>query len=75
MQGDPEQVAGWAGPYLDKTLPSDPWNRPYVYLPPSAATADGVIGAPESRARVMSYGADGQEGGEGANADITSDQR
>ena len=27
MQGDPEQVAGWSGPYLDKALPSDPWNR------------------------------------------------
>ena len=40
MQADPQQVAGWSGPYLDKALPSDPWNRPYIYLPPSAA-ADG----------------------------------
>jgi general secretion pathway protein G len=59
---------------LDKALPSDPWNRPYVYLPPSAE-ADGSPGAPENRAKVVSYGADGQEGGQGANADISSDQR
>ena len=38
-------------------------------------TADGTPGAPENRARVVSYGADGQEGGQGVNADITSDQR
>ena len=74
MQADPQQVAGWSGPYLDKALPSDPWNRPYIYLPPSSA-ADGTPGAPEARARVISYGADGQEGGQGVNADITSDQR
>lgn len=74
MQADPQQVPGWSGPYLDKALPSDPWNRPYIYMPPSNA-ADGTPGAPEARARVMSYGADGQEGGQGVNADITSDQR
>ncbi|WP_353781786.1 type II secretion system major pseudopilin GspG [Brevundimonas sp.] len=74
MQADPQQVAGWSGPYLDKALPSDPWNRPYIYLPPSAA-ADGSPGAPENRAKVVSYGADGAEGGQGANADISSDQR
>lgn len=74
MQADPQQIAGWSGPYLDKALPSDPWNRPYIYQPPSSA-ADGTPGAPEARARVISYGADGQEGGQGVNADITSDQR
>jgi len=74
MQADTQQVAGWSGPYLDKALPSDPWNRPYVYLPPSGE-ADGALGGPDSRARVISYGGDGQEGGQGVNADITSDQR
>ena len=48
-------------PYLDK-LPNDPWGRPYVYLNP------GVKGEVD----VMSYGADGQPGGEGKNADIGS---
>jgi general secretion pathway protein G len=47
--------------YLDK-LPNDPWGRPYQYLNP------GVKGPVD----VFSYGADGQPGGEGANADIGS---
>ena len=48
-------------PYLDK-LPNDPWGRPYQYLNP------GVKGEVD----VMSFGADGQAGGEGDNADIGS---
>ena len=48
-------------PYLEK-LPNDPWSRPYQYLNP------GVKGEVD----VMSYGADGQPGGEGKNADIGS---
>ena len=48
-------------PYLEK-LPNDPWQHPYQYLNP------GVKGEVD----VMSYGADGQPGGEGKNADIGS---
>ena len=48
-------------PYLEK-LPSDPWGRPYQYLNP------GVKGEID----VMSFGADGQPGGEGKNADVGS---
>ncbi|HVR51398.1 MAG TPA: type II secretion system major pseudopilin GspG [Pseudorhodoferax sp.] len=48
-------------PYLEK-LPNDPWGRPYQYLNP------GV----KSEIDVMSFGADGQPGGEGKNADIGS---
>ena len=47
--------------YLDK-LPNDPWGRPYQYMNP------GVKGEID----VMSFGADGQAGGEGKNADIGS---
>lgn len=47
--------------YLDK-LPNDPWGRPYQYLNP------GVRGEVD----VLSFGADGQPGGEGKNADIGS---
>jgi len=47
--------------YLDK-LPNDPWGRPYQYLNP------GVKGEID----VLSFGADGQPGGEGKNADIGS---
>lgn len=45
--------------YLDK-LPIDPWGNPYVYF------SDG------QNYIIKSYGADGQEGGEGKNADIDS---
>ncbi|NKE67815.1 type II secretion system protein GspG [Ramlibacter sp. RBP-2] len=48
-------------PYVEK-LPNDPWGRPYQYLNP------GVKGEID----VMSFGADGQPGGEGNNADIGS---
>ena len=48
-------------PYLEK-LPNDPWGRPYQYLNP------GIKGAVD----VMSFGADGQSGGEGKDSDIGS---
>ena len=47
--------------YVEK-LPNDPWGRPYQYLNP------GVKGEID----VMSFGADGQPGGEGKDADIGS---
>ncbi|MDB5851594.1 MAG: type secretion system protein GspG [Rhodoferax sp.] len=48
-------------PYVEK-LPNDPWGRPYQYLNP------GI----KSEIDVMSFGADGQSGGEGKNADVGS---
>ena len=53
-------AANWR-PYLDK-LPNDPWGRPYLYMNP------GLKGEID----VLSFGADGQAGGEGKNADIGS---
>ena len=47
-------------PYLKKTLPNDPWGRPYVYRVP------GEKGDYE----VVSYGKDGKPGGIGEDADI-----
>jgi general secretion pathway protein G len=44
-----------------KRLPEDPWGNPYRYAAPGR---DGQA------FDVYSYGADGQEGGEGDNADI-----
>lgn len=60
-----ENVSGsnrWDGPYLTKEIPQDPWNKAYVYRSP------GRSGGYE----IFSYGADGVEGGEGENQDITS---
>ena len=48
-------------PYLDK-LPADPWGHAYQYLNP------GVNGEID----VFSFGADGQAGGEGIDADLGS---
>lgn len=50
-------------PYLTQEIPPDPWKRPYIYRYP------GEHG-PEPD--VMSYGADGEEGGEGPNEDVVS---
>lgn len=53
----------WSGPYLKgNAVPKDPWGKPYAYRSP------GQHGAYD----ILSYGADGQEGGDGAAADITS---
>jgi general secretion pathway protein G len=57
----PNNEPKWAGPYLKKALPPDPWGRPYVYRP----TDTGSVA-------IISYGKDGQPGGTGENADITN---
>ena len=56
----PTGVSNWDGPYLKKDVPSDPWTHPYVYRCP------GQHGDFD----LLSFGADGQEGGDGDNADI-----
>ncbi len=63
LQSPPDAVASTGryrpGGYL-RRLPNDPWDRPYQYRAPGRA---GPF-------EVFSYGADGQEGGDGENADI-----
>ncbi len=51
----------WDGPYLDKTVPLDPWGRAYVYRSPGQ----------EAEFDLLSFGKDGQSGGEGDNADVS----
>jgi general secretion pathway protein G len=59
----PGNSVGWNGPYVKGTVvPKDPWGKDYVYRSPVQNAAY----------EIMSYGADGQEGGTGAAADITS---
>jgi len=54
-------IGGWNGPYLAKPeLPADPWGRAYLY----EAGGQGF--------RIMTFGADGKEGGTGEDADITN---
>lgn len=54
--------SNWDGPYMNKEIPLDPWNNPYIYRSP------GRSGGYE----IVSLGADGREGGEGENQDVTS---
>ncbi len=50
--------------YLDSTIvPNDPWQRPYAYLCP---------GSSGEAFEVICYGADGEEGGTGYDADIST---
>ena len=60
---DPNVAPLWKGPYMDSQIPVDPWNNTYKIVVP------GPNGKPFA---VISYGADGQPGGEGLNADIMS---
>ena len=56
----PTNMPNWAGPYLKKAVPMDPWGRPYVYQQP------GVHGDFD----LMTYGRDGRPGGSGEDADL-----
>jgi len=59
----PEGSDQWAGPYLPKEVPMDPWGHAYLYKYP---------GDHGDEPDLISLGADGQAGGEGNNADIQS---
>ena len=55
-------IAAWNGPYLKGgNVPKDPWNHAYVYRSPGEHSPYDIV----------SYGADGQEGGSGNSADIS----
>src|ERR1700733_13788757 len=57
-------VAAWNGPYLKgNVLPNDPWSHPYAYRAPGN----------HAPYEITSYGSDGQEGGSGLAADISTE--
>ncbi len=57
------EVNNWKGPYLRKNIiPKDPWGAEYVYKHP------GEHGDYD----ILSYGADGNEGGTDEDADVVS---
>ena len=62
LNARPQNTEKWAGPYLKKVVPPDPWGNPYVYKSP------GEHGEYD----LQSYGSDGQPGGTGEAADVTS---
>ena len=59
----PAGVTNWNGPYWKKAqVPTDPWGNEYKYAAPGQHGSYDLI----------SLGADGKEGGEGPNKDITN---
>lgn len=57
----PANDDSWRGPYLkEESALTDPWGRPYLYAPDENSDAF----------EVASLGRDGEEGGDGENADI-----
>ena len=53
-------LPGWAGPYLKEKQLYDPWDNLFIYLPYNGGYD------------LISYGADGQEGGTEYGTDITN---
>ncbi|MFG6448900.1 type II secretion system major pseudopilin GspG [Roseateles sp. BYS180W] len=58
----PAGEARWAGPYLSKALPKDPWGHDYLYRAP------GEHGEYD----LLSLGRDGRPGGTAEDADVVS---
>jgi general secretion pathway protein G len=62
LVAQPSGEVRWAGPYLKKGVPADPWGRPYVYQQPGT----------HSDFDLLSYGKDGRPGGNAEDADVTN---
>jgi len=62
MTAPPSAGARWNGPYLKKGVPPDPWGHAYQYRAPGS----------KGEYEIVSLGKDGQPGGTGDNADISS---
>ena len=62
LRSAPAGEARWAGPYLAKGVPPDPWGNAYQY------SAPGVHGDYD----LQSLGKDGRPGGSGEDADLVS---
>jgi general secretion pathway protein G len=62
LNAAPSGETKWAGPYLQKAVPNDPWGRPFIYKSP------GEHGDFD----LSSLGKDGQPGGVDENVDIVN---
>jgi general secretion pathway protein G len=58
----PPNESRWAGPYLKKAVPPDPWGNKYIYKAPGQHGDFDLI----------SLGRDGRPGGTGEDADIAN---
>ncbi len=55
-------ISNWDGPYLEKGIPKDPWDKEYHYVYPGK---NYIF-------EIYSFGADGKKGGDGENIDINN---
>ncbi len=62
LRKQPSGLDAWAGPYLTKSVPKDPWGNNYIYSYPGDHGDFDII----------SQGADGAAGGEKEDKDIVS---
>lgn len=58
---DASLASRWSGPYLDGSVPQDPWDYPYQYSPKPAG---------DQPLTLYSTGADGKPGGTDLDADV-----
>jgi len=63
LRRQPDGEQRWDGPYLPQEIPVDPWGNEYIYRFP------GEYG---DEPDIISFGLDGQEGGEGEDTDVVS---
>ena len=64
LRAQPRDAQNWHGPYMEKDIPLDPWNHPYIYVCPGKHNPSGYD--------LYSVGPDGREGNED---DITNWQQ
>lgn len=62
LMTQPSGVTKWRGPYLKKSVPPDPWGKPYQYKQPGDHGDFDIV----------SLGRDGKPGGQGDDADIVN---
>ena len=62
MSAPPAVAPKWNGPYLKKGIPQDPWGHAYQYRSPGS----------KGEYEIVSLGRDGQPGGSGEDADVSS---
>lgn len=62
LRTPPQNAQNWNGPYIERSLPLDPWGNAYQYSWPGSYGDDSYT--------LYSFGQDGADGGEGNGADI-----
>ena len=56
LRTQPRDAQNWHGPYMEKDIPLDPWNHPYIYVCPGKHNPSGYD--------LYSPGPDGRDGNE-----------